>query len=101
MPAGTIPISLAERRERLAELCSLIDAAGLSAVVLGSTKSLRYFTGLVWSPSERLTGAIVHARGDLEYICPGFERSKVSGSIGVPGDILTWEEEESPYALIA
>jgi Xaa-Pro dipeptidase len=79
----------------------MIDGAGLSAVVLGSTKSLRYFTGLVWSPSERLTGAIVHARGDLEYICPGFERSKVSGSIGVPGDILTWEEEESPYTLIA
>jgi Xaa-Pro dipeptidase len=101
MPAGTIPISLAERRERLAKLCTKIDAAGLSAVVLGSTKSLRYFTGLVWSQSERLTGAIVHARGDLEYICPGFERSKVSGSIGVPGDILTWEEEESPYALIA
>jgi Xaa-Pro dipeptidase len=101
MPAGIIAISLAERRDRLARLGGLIDAAGLTAVVLGSTKSLRYFTGLIWSPSERFTGAVVHAGGKLEYICPGFERSKVAGSIGVPGDILTWEEEESPYTLIA
>jgi Xaa-Pro dipeptidase len=77
-----------------------MDAAGLSSVVLGATASLRYFTGLVWHPSERFTGAIVHANGRLEYICPGFERSKVEGSIGVPGDVLTWEEDENPYALI-
>jgi Xaa-Pro dipeptidase len=55
----------------------------------------------VWSPSERFTGAIVHARGGLDYVCPGFELAKVAGSVGVAGDILTWEEEESPYALIA
>jgi len=95
------PIGLAERKQRLAALCASMGTAGLEAVILGSTKSLRYFTGLVWSPSERFTGVIVHARGDLEYICPGFERSKVAGTIGVPGDILTWEEEKSPYALIA
>ena len=95
------PIGFTERKQRLAALCASMDAAGLEAVILGSTKSLRYFTGLVWSPSERFTGAIIHARGDLEYVCPGFERSKVAGSIGVPGDILTWEEEKSPHALIA
>jgi Xaa-Pro dipeptidase len=95
-----VPIELAERRERLTRLRALMDAAGLAAVILGSTKSLRYFTGLAWSPSERFTGAIVHVSGGLEYVCPGFERSKVSGAIGVAGDILTWEEEESPYALI-
>jgi Xaa-Pro dipeptidase len=96
------PIGLAERQQRLAALRAGMDAAGVSAVVLGSTKSLRYFTGLAWSASERFTGAIVHARGGLDYICPGFELAKVAGSVGVPGDdILTWEEEESPYALIA
>lgn len=98
MPA---PIGLAERQSRLAALRALMDEAGLAAVVLGSTKSLRYFTGLVWSASERFTGAIVHASGGLEYVCPAFELSKVSGSVGVPGEIVTWEEEESPYALIA
>ena len=94
-------IGLAERQQRLAALRGTMDAAGLTAVVIGPTASLRYFTGLVWHPSERFTGAIVHAKGDLEYVCPGFERAKVARSIGVAGDILTWEEEENPYALIA
>lgn len=96
------PISLAERQQRLAALRGHLDAAGASALLLGSTSSLRYFTGLDWHPSERLTGAIVHADGRLEYVCPRFELDKVSGIVGVPGDdVLTWQEEESPYALIA
>jgi Xaa-Pro dipeptidase len=93
-------ITTEERKARLGALHKSMDAAGLSAVLLGATASLRYFTGLVWHPSERFTGAIVHANGKLEYICPGFERSKVEGSIGVPGDVLTWEEDENPYTLI-
>jgi len=95
------PITLAERQSRLEGLRALMDGAGVSAVLLGSTASLRYFTGLVWHPSERLTGAVVHASGALEYVCPRFELDKVAGIVGVPGDILTWQEEESPYALVA
>src|ERR1700753_3972444 len=94
-------ISLEERKARLAALRAAMDAAGLAAVVIGSTKSLLYFTGLSWHPSERFTGAIVHVSGALAYVTPGFEREKVAGSIAVPGDILTWEEEENPFALIA
>src|SRR5690349_3258865 len=75
--------------------------AGLGAVVIGATASLRYFTGMSWHPSERSTGAIVHAAGGVDYICPGFERDKVSQIVGIPGDIHTWEEDESPWRLIA
>ncbi len=95
------PIGLAERRKRLAALRASMQNAGMTAVILGATKSLQYFTGLVWSPSERFTGAIVHAGGTIDYVCPGFERSKVGGSIAVPGEIIIWEEDESPYRLIA
>jgi Xaa-Pro dipeptidase len=95
------PISLAERQSRLAALRTQMDAAGVKAVLLGATASLRYFTGLVWGASERLCGAIVHAEGGLEYICPAFEREKVAGIVGVPGEILTWEEHADPYALVA
>ncbi len=94
-------ITPAERQGRLAGLRTQMDAAGVKAVLLGATSSLRYFTGLVWHPSERLCGAIVHADGRLEYVCPRFELDKVAGIVGVPGDILTWEEHESPYALVA
>lgn len=95
------PISLIERQSRLAALRTQMDAAGVKAVLLGATSSLRYFTGLVWHASERLCGAIVHTDGRLEYVCPAFEREKVAGIVGVPGEILTWEEHENPYALVA
>ena len=94
-------ITLAERLSRLAALRTQMDAAGVQAVLLGATSSLRYFTGLVWHPSERLCGAIVHADGRLEYVCPRFELEKVAGIVGVPGEIVTWEEHENPYALVA
>lgn len=99
------PISAEERRNRIEALAALLQAKGLSALLLGSTSSLLYFTGLDWHPSERLTGALIHADGRLEYVCPRFELDKVGGLTAadgaVPGDILTWEEEQSPYALVA
>lgn len=99
------PITADERRARIQALAAQLKAQGLSALLLGSTTSLRYFTGLDWHPSERLTGALIHADGRVEYVCPRFELDKVgaltAAETAVPGDILTWEEEESPYALIA
>lgn len=100
-PKKPAPIGTAERKQRLDALRGLMDAAGLDAVLIGPTTSLKYFTGMSWHPSERFTGAVVHARGGVDYICPGFERDKVGQIIGIPGDIYTWEEEESPYRLIA
>ncbi len=101
IPSPPPPIGKDERRARVSALCEQMQGEGLAAVLLGSTSSLRYFTGVAWHPSERFTGAIVHANGRIEYVCPGFERDKVGQMIAVDGDILTWEEEESPYALIA
>ncbi|MGO4408890.1 MULTISPECIES: M24 family metallopeptidase [unclassified Brevundimonas] len=99
------PISADERRGRIQALATLLQAQGLSALLLGPTTSLRYFTGLDWHPSERLTGALIHADGRVEYVCPRFELDKVGGLTAaegaVSGDILTWEEEDSPYALVA
>ncbi len=100
-PKAPPQIGESERRARLDRLCALMDAAGLGAVLIGPTSSLRYFAGMAWHPSERFTGAIVHANGRLDYVCPGFERDKVGQIIGVPGEICTWEEDESPYELIA
>ncbi len=94
-------IAQPERKARIEMLCALMQAQGLAAMLIGPTASLRYFTGVAWHPSERFTGALIHANGRVEYICPGFERDKVGQIIGVDGDILTWAEEESPYRLIA
>src|SRR3569832_1030208 len=78
-----------------------MDKDGIGAVLIGPTASLRYFTGVNWHPSERFTGALIRADGTVEYITPGFERDKVAAVIGIQGDIFTWQEEDSPYRLIA
>src|ERR1700759_2109669 len=90
-----------ERRARIEKLCAEMDKDGIGAVLTGPTASLRYFTGVNWHPSERFTGALIRADGSVEYITPGFERDKVAAVIDVEGDIFTWQEEESPYRLIA
>ena len=98
-PARPAPISVAERQQRLHKLRENMEAAGLAAVLLGPTESLLYFTGLVWHQSERLLGALVTPAG-LTYIVPAFERSRVETLPHLAGDIATWEEEESPAALV-
>lgn len=103
LPPSAPPITVAERQDRVAALAARLRADGLAALLVGPTASLRYYTGLDWHPSERLTGALIHVDGRVQYICPRFELDKVAGLTAgaVAGDILTWEEEESPYALAA
>lgn len=89
-----------ERQTRLTHLRQAIETEGLAGVLLGPTESLRYFTGLVWHPSERFLGALITPTA-ISYIVPGFERSRVETLPHLPGEILVWEEEESSAALIA
>lgn len=97
----TVPgISDAERLTRLEQLRAAMAQAGIDATLLGSTESLRYFTGLVWHSSERLLGAVV-TRDEIRYIVPGFELSRVESLPHLPGDICVWQEEEGSAALIA
>ena len=77
--AGPAPIGVAERQGRLAGLRDGMGAAGVETLLLGSTSSLRYFTGLDWYASERLVGALVYASGGLDYITPRFELERLRG----------------------
>ena len=99
-PAKPAAISNAERQERLQRLRVKMGEQGFSAVLLGSTESLRYFTGLVWHQSERLLGALITLDA-LHYIVPGFEQSRVDTLPHVEGEVHLWQEEESPSALVA
>ncbi|GEO87553.1 MULTISPECIES: M24 family metallopeptidase [Alphaproteobacteria] len=94
------PISNEERAARLTRLRAALTENGIGAILLGSTESLRYFTGLVWHQSERLLGAVVTPTA-LHYVVPGFEQSRVESLPHLPGEIHTWQEEESSAALVA
>lgn len=103
LPAWDHPvprIADAERMDRLDRLRDALDRQNVSALLLGSTESLRYFTGLVWHGSERLCGALV-TRDRLLYIVPGFECSRVETLPRLPGDIVPWQEEQDPAGLVA
>ncbi len=98
--AAPPPIGVEERGRRIDALRRAMDKTGAAATLLGSTTSLRYFTGVVWSPSERFCGALITPTR-IDYVAPRFELEKVASLVTLEGDILTWEEDESPYRLIA
>ena len=100
MTAGAAPITLEEYRQRIERLQQLMRAQGMAAVFVDAGSSLFYFTGLKWSPSERMVGALVPARGEVHYIAPAFEEGTVRDLQVLPGSISVWAEHESPFTLL-
>jgi Xaa-Pro dipeptidase len=89
-----------ERFDRLERIRADMEQRDIDALLLGSSESLRYFTGLVWHQSERLLGAVI-TRNGLHYIVPGFEKSRVDTLPCIDGDVHIWQEEQNPAALVA
>jgi len=52
-----------------------------------------------WYASERLVGAILPAKGNIQYIAPYFEIGSLNGFKVIDGPIRGWQEHESPYTL--
>ncbi|KPF89394.1 Xaa-Pro peptidase family protein [Novosphingobium sp. AAP93] len=95
------PITRAERMARIAKLQGLLQERGLAALLVESGSSLTYFTGVRWSRSERVTAAVIPARGQTIVVTPFFEAPSVKETLAVPADVRTWHEDASPFALIA
>ncbi len=100
------PISVDERKARLENARRLMTEHGIDAVLLTGGTSMDYFTGMRWGLSERLTGAVIPQRGNAFIVTPKFEEERTleqarSGSLGAATDVLTWEEDESPFERIA
>lgn len=73
----------------------------LAALVLIAGSNLAYFTGLHGHASERLTAAVIPLEGPIFWITPEFEAPKLRLSVGPECEILTWVEEEDPFAILA
>ncbi|MDA8482004.1 Xaa-Pro peptidase family protein [Pseudomonas resinovorans] len=100
MVAGMGPIGLDEYQVRIAKAQDLMRDQGIAAIYLNAGSNLRYFTGVKWSPSERMVGAVLPANGPLAYIAPAFEEGTIRDFREVDGVIHTWHEHESPYRLL-
>ena len=101
LPPPPPPISRDERLARLATVQRRMQQSGISALVVEPGASLIYFTGVRWSRSERLTCAVIPAEGAIGIVTPFFEEPSVRESLAVPAEVRTWQEHESPFAVVA
>ncbi len=100
MTGNAKPISVEERRARIARLQQLMVERKIGALILESGSSLDYFTGIQWHRSERTTAAVIPARGDIVVVTPAFEEPSIRETLAVGGDVRPWNEHESPFARI-
>ena len=103
MKDGVVPITVDERKARIAKAQDLMNAQKIDAIFMEGTTSCFYYTGMRWGQSERTFGVVIPAKGAIAYVCPGFEEDRARELLKpVYGDeVRVWQEDESPYAVIA
>jgi Xaa-Pro dipeptidase len=107
MRAQAKPITNQERRDRIEKARRLMAEHKIDAMMLTQGTSLVYFTNIRWGGGERLTACIVPAKGDPFFVCPAFEEDRAREQIELgpfgdaTADVRTWNEDESPYELVA
>jgi Xaa-Pro dipeptidase len=101
------PITSEERRLRVEKARRLMVAEKIDALVLSGGTSLVYFTNIRWGGGERLFASVIPAKGQPFFVCPAFEEDRAREQIALGpfadgvADVRTWNEDESPYTLIA
>jgi Xaa-Pro dipeptidase len=106
MREGVTPISVAERQGRIEKARRLMREQGIDALMLTGGTSMVYFTGIQWGLSERLLAAFIPVEGRPFLVTPKFEETRAmeqvaNGPMTAGADVLAWEENDDPYALVA
>jgi Xaa-Pro dipeptidase len=94
------PISADERRARIAKVQTLMRERKVAALLIEPGSTLDYFTGIRWRRSERITLAVIPARGEVLVVTPAFEEPSVRETLQVGGDVRAWNEHENPAERI-
>lgn len=100
LAANAKPITAAEHQTRIEKAQSLMQDQGIGALVIESGSALTYFTGIRWWRSERFTGVVIPAEGELTVITPFFEEPSIRETLKIGDDVRTWHEDASPFKLI-
>ncbi|MEP1553571.1 MAG: Xaa-Pro peptidase family protein [Paraglaciecola sp.] len=93
------PIQPQEHLARMAKAQAYMQSHNIDAIYLNAGTNLTYFTGMKWHASERMVGAILPAKGELQYLAPHFEIGSLNGFKVIDGPIHGWQEHENPYRL--
>ncbi|WP_404344168.1 M24 family metallopeptidase [Pseudoalteromonas mariniglutinosa] len=99
MTLDLTPIQVDEYVARIQKAQAYMQANDIAAIFLNAGTNLAYFTGMRWYASERMVGAILPAKGDVQYIAPYFEIGSLNGFKVINGPIRGWQEHQSPYQL--
>src|SRR5215475_1030197 len=101
LPGKAVSITDDERLARIEKARRLMVENKIDAIYLESGSSLFYYTGARWGQSERMFALVIPARGELAWVCPKLEEMRARELIRIGADVRTWEEDESPYKLVA
>jgi Xaa-Pro dipeptidase len=95
------PITDDERHARIEKARRLMAENRIDAIVLEGGTSMYYFTGVHWGNSERTFAVVIPQKGELAWVTPAFEEARARELIKNSKDVRVWQEDESPYAVIA
>ena len=99
------PFTNDERLARIERARQLMVKNKIDAIILANNaKSSVYFANIRLGGSERLWALVIPAKAKPFIVCPAFEEDRArelleSGPFGKDADILTWQEDENPFAL--
>ncbi|MGI8742660.1 MAG: M24 family metallopeptidase [Bryobacteraceae bacterium] len=101
-----VPITNDERQARLDKAQRLMRENKLDAIAVAGGSTLEYFTSIRWGNSERLFIMVLPARGEPFFVAPAFEKDRAleqiaKGPAAKYPHLFTWEEDESPYQVVA
>jgi Xaa-Pro dipeptidase len=100
------PFTNAERQARIERAKALMAENKIDAIVLAnSTSSSVYFADMRLNGGERLWALVLPARSKAFLVCPAFEEGRAreildAGPLGKEAEVLTWQEDESPFATL-
>lgn len=100
-PGKAAPISDDERRARIEKARRLMADNGMGAIVLEPGTSMSYYVNVRWGLSERPFLLVIPAKGELAYVCPGFEEARAREITKFTSDIRVWQEDEDWGAIVA
>ncbi|MBS1835589.1 MAG: aminopeptidase P family protein [Acidobacteria bacterium] len=99
-------ITLAERQRRITKAQQLMGENKLGAIAVAGGTSLQYFSGVRWGTSERMFIMVLPAKGNPFFVVPAFEKDRAMeqisvGPFGNDFQVVSWEEDDSPYQKTA
>lgn len=105
--AGQVaPFTNEERMARIARAKELMDQQKIQAIVLSnSTSNTLYFANISLGASERMWAVVIPAKSEPFVVCPAFEHGRAvemleDTPLAKDTELLTWQEDESPFALV-